>query len=143
MLVGAFEHTIDDKNRLTLPARFRESFAEGIVLTRGMDGCVYAYTRAEWDRQAGEFAALDSLDPDGRMLKRFFFASAADDQPDRQGRITLPQALLRHAQLDRDVVVAGVYDHLEIWNRATWSEQLQSMEGSAEDVAQRIAAARD
>jgi MraZ protein len=139
LLIGEYEHTIDDKNRLTLPAKFREAFAGGVVLTRGMDGCLYAYTREEWDRLAGSIASLSPLSPEGRLMKRFFFAAAAVDEPDRQGRITMPAALVHHAHLGRDVVVAGVYDHVEIWDRETWREQLKRVEGSAEDVAQRLA----
>ena len=144
MLLGAFEHTIDDKSRLTLPARFRESFAEGIVLTRGMDGCLYAYTRADWDRLVEtRLSTLDPLSREGRLMQRYFFASAAAAEPDKQGRVPVPAALVEAAGLGREVVVAGVYDHLEIWNRAAWREHLREVEGSAEDVAERLAAKRD
>jgi MraZ protein len=141
MLLGEHEHTVDDKNRLTLPAKFREAFVDGVVLTRGMDGCLYAYTREQWDELAAEIAGLHPLSPEGRTMKRFFFSAAAVDEPDRQGRITIPPALAEHAGLGRDVVVAGVYDHVEIWNRAAWREQLKKVEGSAEDVARRLAEA--
>ena len=143
MLLGEYEHTIDDKNRLTLPAKFRDAFSEGLVLTRGMDGCLYVYTRAEWDRLAGTIRGLDPLSPDARTLKRFFFSSASEDAPDKQGRISVPAPLAESARLGREVVVAGVYDHLEIWNRAAWRKQLKLVEGSAEDVAQRLATAHD
>ena len=139
MLIGEYEHTIDDKNRLTLPAKFREAFARGVVLTRGMDGCLYAYTREEWERLADAIRSLSDLSQEGRQMKRFFFSAAAVDEPDRQGRIAIPPALLRRAGLERDVVVAGVYDHLEIWDRDSWRKQLERVEGSAEDVAQRLA----
>jgi len=144
MFLGEFEHTIDEKNRLTLPARFRESFAGGGVVTRGMDGCLYVYTREEWgglvERRLG---ALDLLSRDDRMMQRYFFSAAAELEPDKQGRIMVPPPLLRHAKLGRDVVVAGVYDHLEIWDRAAWREQLQTVEGSAEHVAERLATRHD
>jgi MraZ protein len=141
MLLGEYEHTVDDKNRLTLPAKFREAFAGGVVLTRGMDGCLYAYTRDQWDALAAEIGRLSPLSPEGRTMKRFFFSAAAVDEPDRQGRITIPPALAQHAGLGREVVVAGVYDHLEVWDRAAWRDQLQKVEGSAEDVARRLAEA--
>ena len=139
MLLGAYEHTIDDKNRLTLPAKFRDAFADGVVLTRGMDGCLYAYTRARWERMAETIGGLDDLSREGRVMKRFFFSAAAVDEPDRQGRVVVPAALAQHAGLARDVIVAGVYDHVEIWDRAKWEEQLRQVEGSAEDVARRLA----
>jgi MraZ protein len=144
MLLGEYEHTIDDKNRLTLPARFRQAFAEGIVVTRGIDGCLHAYTRADWDTLVeGSLATLNPLSKEGRRLQRFFFSGAAETELDKQGRVGLPAALLQHAKLERDVVVAGVHDHLEIWDRDAWRRELAEVEGSAEHVAERLAAQRD
>jgi MraZ protein len=144
MLLGEYEHTIDDKNRLTLPARFRRAFADGVVVTRGMDGCLYAYTRADWDRLVEtRLAELDPLSKEARTMMRFFFSAAIEAEPDKQGRILVPPALAQHAGLAREVVVAGVHDHLEIWDRAAWREQLKEVEGSAEHVAERLAAKRD
>ena len=144
MLLGEFEHTIDEKNRLTLPARFRHALAEGLVVTRGMDGCLYAYALDAWSKLVdSRLGALDPLSQDDRKLQRFFFAGASEATPDRQGRIMLPAALIQHAKLGRDVVVAGVYDHLEIWDRAAWREQMREVEGSAEHVAERLATRRD
>jgi len=144
MLLGEFEHTIDDKNRLTLPARFRQAFADGIVVTRGMDGCLFAYTREDWDRLVqSRLATLDPLRKEGRRMQRFFFAGAAETELDKQGRVGLPPALLQHAKLDRDVVVAGVHDHLEIWDRDAWRLELAEVEGSAEHVAERLADQRN
>ena len=144
MLLGAHEHTIDDKNRLTLPARFRGSFGEGIVVTRGLDGCVYAYTRARWQQLVDEqFANVNQLSADGRAILRHFFANAQESDLDRQGRVMLPASLIERGNLGREVVVAGVYDHLEIWNRAAWRTQEAEAEGSAEHVAERLASKRD
>ena len=143
MLLGEFEHTIDEKNRLTLPSKFRESFVEGLVVTRGMDGCLYAYTRSDFDRLVDDLRELDPLSREGRVMNRFFFSGAAEAELDKQGRISLPAALIESARLDREVVVAGVYDHVEIWDRASWREHLKEVEGSAEHVAERLAAKRD
>ncbi len=144
MLLGEYEHTIDDKNRLTLPARFRHVFGDGIVVTRGMDGCLFAYTREDWaELVQTRLAALDPLRIEGRRMQRFFFSGATETELDKQGRVGVPAALLQHAKLGRDVVVAGVNDHLEIWDRAAWRRELAEVEGSAEDVAERLAANRD
>ena len=144
MLLGEYEHTLDDKNRLTLPARFRQAFAEGIVVTRGIDGCLHAYTRPDWDTLVqGSLATLNPLSKEGRRMQRFFFSGAAETELDKQGRVGLPAPLLQHAKLDRDVVVAGVHDHLEIWDRDAWRRELAEVEGSAEHVAERLAAQRD
>jgi MraZ protein len=140
MLLGEYEHTIDDKNRLTLPAKFRRAFVDGIVVTRGMDGCLYAYTRADWEGLvSSRLATLDPLSKEGRRMQRFFFSAAAEGELDKQGRVMIPAALMQHANLGREVVVAGVYDHLEIWERAKWRDELAEVEGGAEDVAQRLA----
>ena len=144
MLLGEYAHTIDDKNRLTLPAKFRARFAGGGVVTRGLDGCLYLYSREEWDRLVdSRLAELDPLSEEGRLMQRYFFSAAAEAEPDKQGRIMLPAALTEHAKLGREVVVAGVYDHLEIWDRAGWREHLKQVEESAQHVAERLAAKRD
>ncbi len=144
MLLGEYEHTVDEKNRLTLPARFRQAFAEGIVVTRGMDGCLFAYTREAWAHMVdSRLVTLNTLSKEGRRMQRFFFSGATETELDKQGRVGLPAALLAHAKLGRDVVVAGVHDHLEIWDRAAWRLELAEVEGSAEHVAERLAAQRD
>jgi len=144
MLLGEHEHTLDERNRLTLPARFRQAFAEGIVVTRGMDGCLFAYTPGDWTTLVqGRLATLDPLSKEGRRMQRFFYAGAVEAELDKQGRVGIPGALLEHAKLGRDVVVAGVHDHLEIWDRAAWRLELAEVEGSAEHVAERLAAQRD
>lgn len=141
MLLGEYEHTIDDKNRLTLPAKFRGAFAEGIVVTRGMDGCLNAYAPADWATVVeARLASLHPLSQEGRRMHRFFFSGASEGALDKQGRVSLPAALIQHAKLGRDVVVAGVNDHLEIWDRGAWQRELVEVEGSAEDVAERLAA---
>jgi len=144
MLLGAYDHTIDDKNRLTLPAKFREAFQDGVVVTRGLDGCLYAYRRPDWDRLVeSRLATMDPLRPEGRRIQRFFFSGASEADLDKQGRVMIPAQLLEHAKLGREVVVAGVRDHLEIWNREAWRDHVKVMEGSAEDVAERLATQRD
>jgi MraZ protein len=140
MFLGEYEHTIDDKNRLTLPARFREPLAVGVVLTRGLDECLDVYPREDWNRLVdARLAPLDPFSREARDLKRFFFSAAADAELDRQGRVLVPPALMKHAKLEREVVVAGVHDHLEIWDRRAWGEHLASVEGSADHVAERLA----
>jgi MraZ protein len=143
MFLGEHEHTLDEKGRLTLPAKFRDSFPEGLVLSRGMDGCVYAYAKADWAELAARLTALGSLSRDERMIQRHFFSGASEATLDKQGRVMVPAALASQAGLERDVVVAGVHDHLEIWDRVAWRAQIADVEGRAEDVAERLAAKRD
>jgi MraZ protein len=144
MLLGAYDHTIDDKNRLTLPAKFRQAFADGVFVTRVLDGCLFAYRREDWDRLVqSRLAPLDPLSPETRRLQRFFYAGASESELDKQGRVMIPAQLIEHAKLGREVVVAGVNDRLEIWDRAAWRKELAEVERSAEDVAERLAAQRD
>ena len=144
MLLGEHEHTLDDKNRITLPAKFRASFAAGVVVTRGMDGCLYAYRLEDWDKLVdSRLAGLDPLSKEGRRMQRFFFSGAAEAELDKQGRVMIPAALIEHAGLGRNIVVAGVRDHLELWDGAAWRKEMKEVEGSAEDVAERLATKRD
>lgn len=144
MLLGEYDHSLDDKNRLTLPARFRQSFSDGVVLTRSLDGCLAVYTRDGWEEFVeSRLAVLDPLSKESRQMSRFMFAGASESELDKQGRVMVPAPLVEHAGLGREVVVAGVRDHLEIWDRAAWREQLKEVEGSAELVAERLAAKQD
>jgi MraZ protein len=144
MLLGEYEHTLDDKNRLTLPAKFRQALGGGVVVTRGMDGCLFVFTREDWDSFVS--ARLEGLNPfsrEARQMSRFMFAGATETELDKQGRIMLTPALIEHGRLGREVVVAGVRDHVEIWDRAAWRKQLEEVEGSVELVAERLAAKQD
>jgi MraZ protein len=141
MFIGTYEHTIDEKSRLTLPARFREALGDGVVLARGLDGNVAVYPRETWKVTVEtRISALDPLSREARELRRFFFSGAAEADLDRQGRILVPAVLTRHAGLEREVVVAGNYDHLELWNPGAWEQHLHAVEGSAEHAAERLAA---
>jgi MraZ protein len=144
MLVGEYDHTIDDKNRLTLPAKFRQAFDGGLVLTRGIERCLYAYPREHWTATVeSRLSELDPLSKEGRVMQRYFFSGAAEAELDKQGRVMVPSSLSDYAGLGKEVVVAGIRDHLEIWDRASWRAHLDEIEGSAEDVAERLATRRD
>src|SRR5438132_3813560 len=139
MLLGEYEHTLDEKNRLILPAKFRQAFARGCVLTRGFDPCIYAYPAEDWQRLVEErLGSLDPLSREARRLQQFFFSGAAEVELDRQGRVMIPSALIERGGLRKELVVAGLGDRLEIWDRAAWREQLKEVEGSVEDVAERL-----
>lgn len=141
MFIGTYEHTIDDKSRLTLPARFRAELGSAVVLGRGLDGVVSVYPLEGW--AAGVQARIGALDPlsrRARELQRFFFAGASEATVDGQGRILVPAALTTYASLERDVVVTGMNDHLELWNPNAWKQHIDAVEGgSAEDAAEHLA----
>ncbi|HEY2327542.1 MAG TPA: division/cell wall cluster transcriptional repressor MraZ [Gaiellaceae bacterium] len=139
MLLGQHDHALDEKNRLTLPAKLREQLGDHVVVTRGLEGCLNVYAAKEWEALAGRVTSLDPLSRDGRQMRRFFFTGAAHGELDKQGRMVLPTSLLKGVGIEREVTVAGMYDHLEIWDRTKWQSHLQEVEGSAEDVAERLA----
>ena len=140
MFIGTYEHTIDEKSRLTLPARFREALGDGVVLARGIDGNVAVYPRETWKLTVeARMSVLDPLSREARELRRFFFSGADEVDVDRSGRVLVPGPLVRHAGLAREVVVAGNYDHLELWNPNAWEKHLTAVEGSVEHAAERLA----
>jgi MraZ protein len=114
------------------------------VLTRGLDVCLEAYPLEEWKKLVeSRLSGLNPLSRETRVLERFYYTGAIEAQPDKQGRVMLAPALIEHARLGREVVVVGMRDRLEIWDRAAWREQLKEVMGSAEDVAERLAAQHD
>ena len=139
MFYGEHEHTIDEKSRVTLPARFRNDLARGVVLARGIERNIDVFPRESWDANVARIAELDSLTREAREIKRYVFAGAAIADLDKQGRVVVPPTLAEHAEIGKDVIVAGVHDHIEIWDRSTWAAQLSAIEGSAGDVAERLA----
>jgi MraZ protein len=143
VLLGEFEQRLDDKNRVTLPARLRDQFADGLVCVRGFDGCVVVYPRGAWDAHVeAQMSRLDPFTREGRGLQRYLFGAAQEGELDRQGRVALSAPLIGHAALGKDIVIAGLRDRLEIWDRDAWRRQLAEVEGSAEVVAERLANAR-
>jgi MraZ protein len=144
MLLGEYEHTLDEKNRLTLPARFRTAMAGGLVLTRGLDSCVEVYPAADWTALVeSRLAGLNPLSHETRVLERFYYTGAVEVEPDKQGRVMMPAALIEHAKLGREVVVVGMRGRIEIWDRAAWRAQIKEVMGSAEHVAERLATQHD
>ena len=135
MFLGQYDHTIDDKGRLAIPARFRSELAEGLYLTAGVDRCLQILTPQAWQVTAEGIASLSWLNPDARQVQRNLFALATHLVPDKLGRIVVPLYLRQHAGLGTEVIVAGVYDRVEIWDRAAW-QRLRSdfMERGAEQV---------
>ena len=124
---GNYSYQLDDRNRVSLPPRYREEFRDGAVLTPGVDGCVEVYTADAYDEQAAAFAALSAQSEAGRLARRAFAGAAYDVPRDNQGRILIPQKLLAHAGLKKDVVVVGTYECLEIWDKDAWETQEASM----------------
>src|SRR5215470_16177303 len=118
----------DDKGRMFLPAKYREDLADGVVITKGQERCLYVFTSAEFARRAETTGASPVMDKAARDNSRVFFASASDEVPDKQGRVTIPQPLREYAGLQRDCVVIGANTRLEIWDSAAWAAYLATQE---------------
>jgi MraZ protein len=129
-LVGEHHYQVDTKGRISLPTKFREAFEEGVYLTLGQDGCLFAFPRREWDRRKEEVQALPISDPTNRAYARMFFGNADRVDLDPQGRLVLPRTLRETAHLGRQVAVVGVSDRLEIWDGAEWGRYREAHGGS-------------
>ena len=129
-LLGTHRYQLDPKGRVSLPARFREAFADGCWLTIGQDHCLYVFPRAEWERRSEEVASFPLSDNDGRAYARLFFGSSDETKVDSQGRVTIPQRLRETVGIRKDVVVLGVRDRMEIWDRGAFDRYQQAYEGA-------------
>ncbi len=132
MFTGEYRHTVDDKGRIAVPAKFRVQLGAGAVVSRWLDACLAIHTQAGWDALATKVAALPITDQNARRFQRLIFAGAAEVEPDRQGRILLPSYLREHIDLGNDAVVVGSRDHAEIWVPATWATYARGLEDSDE-----------
>ncbi len=122
MFLGEYSHSIDDKGRLTIPSRFRGKLAAGLVVTCGFDTSLMVYPIEEWTKLAEKVAAQPLSSQTARTLRRRVFSMAADLEPDRQGRILLPQKLRDFAGIDGEAVIVGMYNYVEIWDKERWQE---------------------
>ena len=122
MFMGEYNHTIDAKGRLIIPAKFRELLGTEFVLTRGLDGCLFIYPVDEWKAFEQKLRALPLTNKNARTFSRFFVAGAAMCELDRQGRVLVPQTLREFAGLEKDVVMTGNLDRIEVWSKDKWSE---------------------
>ena len=139
MLMGQYEHTLDIKGRMNMPAKFRDELGDHFVITKGTDACLSVYSQEEWKTLADRVKRLPEAK--AKMLKRFFFANATEVEPDKQGRIIIPAVLRTYAQMDKEVIVVGVMDKAEIWDRTHWNETMSEM--TPEAMSQEIVSLDD
>ncbi len=139
MLLGEFEHTIDDKGRITVPAKYRGRLAAGLVVTKGVDSCLWLFPVDTWAEVAQKVQALPLTDPKAREFRRQVFASAVDSVPDKQGRVILPPYLRQHADLDKQAVILGLFNHCEIWNPERWRERQERIDDNPDGRAELFA----
>mgnify|MGYP000908858390 FL=1 len=120
MFIGEYQHTIDPKGRVILPAKFREELGEKFVVTKGLDHCLFVYPNGEWSNLEKKLRTLPLTSKDARAFIRFFFAGAAECGVDKQGRILIPANLRQHADLNKELAIIGVSTRIEIWDRDAW-----------------------
>lgn len=132
---GTFDYSLDAKNRLTVPARFRAALSEGVVLAKGLERCVALWTLKGYDGYTqSSLAGFHPLSPDAQKLKRFFAANSLDTELDAAGRVMIPPFLIEHAGLSKEVVVTGAGDALEIWDRKTWADYNAVLASDVSDI---------
>lgn len=138
MFLGTHTPRLDEKGRLFLPARFRDELAEGVVITKGQERCLYVFRRADFTAHGAALAGAPLTGKTVRDYSRIFFSSAFDDAPDRQGRVTVPAALRAYAGLQRDCVVIGANTRLEIWDAEAWRAYEQEQEPAFAEQAEEV-----
>ena len=138
MFLGEYRHAIDEKGRLSIPAKFRARLEEGAVVTRGLDGCLTLYPIAEWKILAERLANLPISQADARAFSRLLLAGAMEAEIDKAGRIMLPSYLRSYASLKKDVVVAGLYNRVEIWESETWQVYADGTASRGPEIAERL-----
>ena len=142
MFYGEYNHSIDPKGRLILPARFREACVENsydrFFLTRGLDKCIFMFAEEEWRQQEKKFKALSFTKKEARSFNRLFFSGAVEVLPDKQGRFIIPQFLKSYASIDQKVVVTGVSNRIEIWAEDVWKKFYQDSSASFEEIAENM-----
>ena len=136
MFLGEYQHSLDAKGRVILPARFRAQLEGGCVLTKGREPCVVVYPREEFIRVSDELKAVPMSSAQARNAARVLYSGASEQIPDSQGRVLVPETLRRYAGLDRELVVAGAGIRFEIWDRTRWDEQLTSAQGQYSEIAE-------
>jgi MraZ protein len=142
MFYGEHEHTIDNKGRLIIPSKFRESFKEydieKLYVTRGLDKCLFMFTENEWKAQESKFRTMPFTKSESRKFNRLYFSGATQVECDKQGRILIPKYLKDYAGIKRDVVIIGVSNRIEVWAKDSWNQFYAGSKESYEDVAEKI-----
>jgi len=138
MFMGEYRHSLDSKNRLIVPARFRDELGDTFVVTRYLDGCLTVYTQAKWEKLTERLAAIPMTSKAGRQLNRLFHAMAEECQPDSQGRIQLTQTLIKAAGIAKKCCVIGAGDHVEIWAEEKWDEYNTVSDEAFEEAAESL-----
>ncbi|WP_046214749.1 division/cell wall cluster transcriptional repressor MraZ [Paenibacillus wulumuqiensis] len=138
MFMGEFQHNIDDKGRIIIPAKFRELLGQSFVVTRGLDHCLFVYPMEEWSLLEQKLKSLPLMKADARAFTRFFFSGALEGEWDKQGRVNLPGNLRQYARLEKECIIIGVSNRVEIWSQAVWEQYYNESEQSFNEIAEKL-----
>ncbi|MEX1014699.1 MAG: division/cell wall cluster transcriptional repressor MraZ [Candidatus Paceibacterota bacterium] len=138
MLLGEYQHTLDSKGRIAIPAKFRAKLGDGAIITRGLDKCLFVFGMDEWSKLADKLTSLPLAQSNSRAFARLMLAGAVDVKLDVQGRVLVPEYLRDYGSLDKQVIVAGLYNRIEIWNSEKWEKYKKKTEGSSEEIAEKL-----
>jgi len=138
MLIGEYTHTIDDKKRVSLPVKFRKEMGKSVVVTPGLDGCLFAFTLKQWEKISEKLSASSILQYDNRSFNRYMFGGAVVIEVDTIGRILLPDFLYEQAKLKNRVAIIGVQDRVEIWEETAWNQYKKGVEKQADSLAEKL-----
>lgn len=138
MFIGEYQHLIDNKKRLAIPSKFRNEFAGKAVVTRGLDNCLFVYPLKTWEEIASKLGNMPVGESATRSFVRLMLAGAIDVEVDSQGRILIPEYLKKHAGLEKNVTIAGLYNRLEVWDEKIWNEYKDRSEKNQEDIAEQL-----
>jgi MraZ protein len=138
MFIGEYQHNTDAKGRLIIPARFRDELGQNVILAKGLDGCITVYTYPQWNEVLAQLKLLPNTKRESRMYVHTLTAKAAECEFDAQGRVLIPNSLLKEADIEKECVVVGVVDHIEIWSKPRWTAYYDRASASFEEVAEQL-----
>ena len=138
MFMGEYHHTIDEKGRIIIPSKFREDLGEKFIITRGIENCLFVYSLSSWEKITNKLESLPFAKKDARQFVRFFLSGATTAEFDKQGRVNVTSPLISYADLQKDCVVIGTGDRLEIWSQENWNAFFESASSNMSDIAENL-----
>ena len=138
MFIGEFHHTIDEKGRIIIPVKFREELGYSFVITRGLENCLFVYSNTSWEKICNKLNSLPFTKKDARVFNRFFMSGATSVELDKQGRANIAAPLIDYASLEKECVIIGTGDRLEIWSQTAWDDFFNSSKESMSDIAENL-----